>query len=244
MIKGYHLIASSLLLTLGLSALGYHVGTGLVQSRMADRIVTVKGLAERYVEADVATFPITFTAAGNVLADVVSKIEADQKAILTFLTDKGFKNDEILMGRLSVVDQLAQQYRSGEIDNNRFILSANITVRTAQVRLVEDASRRKGELIKQGIVLAESGGPYYFYTRLNDIKPEMIAAATKNARSAAGEFATQAGTTLGNLRRASQGVFSIVARDAVDSDNSGGAQENEVIDKKVRVVSTLEYYLQ
>jgi hypothetical protein len=244
MIKGTHVIFAAFLVMLGLSGLGYHLGEGLLASRTADRFVTVKGLAEQYVEADVATFPISFSVAGDVLADAVSKIEKDQQIILGFLKEKGFAEAEILQGRLSVLDQLAQQYRSGEIQGNRFIINATLTVRSNKVRLVEAVSRSKGELIKKGVILSDAEGPYYFYTKLNDLKPAMIASSTQNALSSASEFAKQAGAKLGSLRRASQGIFSVVARDAVDSDDNNAAQENQVIDKKVRVVSTLEYYLQ
>jgi hypothetical protein len=243
MIKGTHVVFAAFLVMLGLSGLGYHLGEGLLASRTADRFVTVKGLAEQYVEADVATFRIGFTVAGNVLQDALNKAEKDQEAILAFLKEQGFAPEEILQGQLTVLDQLAQQYRSGEIQDNRFILNGVVVVRSTKVTLVETANLSKSRLIKQGILLTDADMPAYFYTKLNDIKPAMIATATQNARASAQEFAKQAGAELGALRRASQGMFSIVARDSVDSDNDGSVQESAVINKKVRVVSTLEYYL-
>jgi hypothetical protein len=244
MIKGTHVVFAAFLVMLGFLGLGYHLREGLLASRTADRFVTVKGLAEQYVEADVAVFPISFSVAGDVLAEAIAKIEKDQQTITAFLKEKGFAEAEVLQGRLSVLDQLAQQYRSGEIQGNRFIINATLTVRSNKVRLVEAVSRSKGELIKKGVILSDAEGPYYFYTKLNDLKPTMIASSTQNALSSASEFAKQAGAKLGSLRRASQGIFSVVARDAVESNDNNATQENQVIDKKVRVVSTLEYYLQ
>jgi len=99
------------------------------------------------------------------------------------------------------------------------------------------------ELLSAGVAL-QSGGPYqggptYLFTRLNDLKPEMIAEATARAREAAAQFAVDSGAALGGIRRANQGLFQILGRDDVTS-----LREEQQIHKVVRVVSTIEYFLE
>ena len=122
--------------------------------------------------------------------------------------------------------------------SNRFIINSSINIRTDQVNLIARISQKTGELVRQGVVLSEYQGPSYIFTKLNDVKPDMIAEATANARIAADKFATDSGSRLGKIKRARQGVFSILPRDGM-----GISSEQHQIDKKVRVVSTLDYYI-
>jgi uncharacterized protein len=103
---------------------------------------------------------------------------------------------------------------------------------------VAELDRLTGELVKQGVVLADTGGPRYLFTKLNDIKPTMLAAATRNARQAAEQFAADSGSEIAEIRRASQGLFEILARDPAP-----GLSEPNQIEKQIRVVSTVEYRL-
>jgi hypothetical protein len=133
---------------------------------------------------------------------------------------------------------LAQQYRPDNIQNGRYILTKTYMVHTNNVDLVDKMFRNVGDLIAQGVILAQGSGPSYMFTRLNDVKPDMIAQATKSAREGAQKFAEDSGARVGDIKTATQGLFSINAR---DDDN---AQESSVIDKRVRVVTTVEYYLE
>src|SRR5690606_34429767 len=125
---------------------------------------------------------------------------------------------------------------------SRYILAQSLLVRSNDVAKVGEAAQRVGELVDAGIVLSSEGQPIsgavYLFTKLNDVKPEMIAEATASAREAAEQFARDAGSTVGPIRRASQGLFQILPRD-----DYPGAYEPKQPVKKLRVVTTLEFLL-
>jgi hypothetical protein len=231
-------LLGTLLLGLGLLGAGFLIGRGFERGRAADRYVTVKGLAETFVAADLAVWPLRFTATGADLGRVQERIDADLATVTAFRTEHGIAADAIQPQRVEVTDLLAQPYRPEGIGDNRFILAQTVIVRTEQVDEVARLNQQSGELVKRGVVLADAGGPTYLFTRLNEIKPEMLAEATRNARLSAEQFAADSASVIADIRRASQGVFEILARDPVP-----GMMEQNQIDKKVRVVSTVEYRL-
>ena len=230
----------ALFIAIGVTAAGWFIGNGFMEGRMGDRYVTVKGLSERDVMADMALWPIRFVAAGNNLDAVQGKIKQDRSRVQSFLTDHGIATESIELQNLEVTDRTAQSYQSGSYEN-RFILAQTLMVRSENVQKIDKASQNIGDLVEAGVILNSDysgGGPTYLFNGLTELKPEMIAEATKNARSSAQQFARDAGSTLGGIRRANQGVFVIMARDKAPM-----LQEEKQIRKTVRVVSTIDYYL-
>jgi uncharacterized protein len=154
-----------------------------------------------------------------------------------FLVDAGFRPEEIKPARLEVTDLLAQTYRQKNFDKARYIVAQTMRVRSVDVARINATSGKIGSLVKRGVVVSDYGGPSYFFTGLNQIKPDMIAMATRNARSAAARFAQDAGTRVGGIRHASQGVFQILPRDR------GDGNERSAIEKTIRIVATVNYAL-
>jgi hypothetical protein len=231
-------LAGAIILGLGLAGAGFLTGRGFERGRSADRYVTVKGLAESFVTADLAVWPLRIIATGDDLARVQEQIDRDLATVTAFLTEQEIEPEAIQPQRVEVTDLLAQSYRPEGIGDNRFIVAQTIIVRTEQVERVARLNRQTGELVKRGVVLADTGGPTYLFTRLNEIKPEMLAAATRNARLSAEQFAADSGSAIAEIRRASQGLFEILPRDPAP-----GLMEANQVDKKIRVVSTVEYRL-
>jgi hypothetical protein len=230
------------LLALGLAAGGFLAGRGFAEARLADRFVTVKGVSERAVEADLAVWNIQFTAGGNDLAAVQRTVARNVELTLDFLERYGIPRGQASVAGLRVVDVAANPYQQGPT-TNRFSITQTIVVRSEEPRVVEAASQSVSELVEAGVVLVSGqeygpGGPTYIFRGLNDIKPEMIAEATARAREAAAEFAADSRSRLAGIRRANQGVFQILPRDPTP----GGGEQNR-IEKTVRVVSTVEYLL-
>lgn len=222
----------------GLAAAGWFVGQGVVHNRVADRYVTVKGLAERDVTSDLAIWPITIVATGDSLPDTQAEIEADIATLSGFLVEAGFSEDEISLGRIQVEDRIAMGYYDPNRQPDRYLIRQPVRVRSEQVELVERMSRQLGEVVREGVIMQDWQGPSYIFSRLNDIKPEMIAEATAEAREAAQQFADDSGAALGGIRTANQGVFVILPRDQVQ-----GANQSDQVHKTVRVVTTITYYL-
>ena len=223
------------LLAVGLIGAGALIGQGVINARVGDRAVTVKGLAERDVQADLAVLPLRFTASGDVLADVQARIDRDLGVVRGFLTAQGYPESAVSLGRLEVADTQSREWGSQNAPA-RFILAQTVVVRTEDVAKVQATSRQLNDLVRQGVVLQDFAGPSYVFTRLNDVRPAMIAEATAAARRGAEQFAKDSGTPLGPIKQATQGSFEILARDQTDAETSS-------LDKRVRVVTTITYSL-
>jgi len=232
------LLLSAVVVAVGTAVGGKFIGDGFRDGRATDRYVTVKGVSEREVSANLAVWPVRITETGDDLGAAQSRLEQAVDALVVFLVGEGIAQDSILRGRVEVQDLLAQAYRPDGVEKGRYILAQTVTVRSEDVSMVSAAASRIGELVKMGVAFAETGGPSYIYTGLNAIKPDMIAEATKAAREGAQRFAEDSGSTVGVIRRANQGVFTIGPRDGWTDGNPAGA-----IDKKVRVVSTIDFFL-
>lgn len=226
------------ILAFGIASAGWLVSQGLVHLRGGERSVSVRGLSERDVKADLAIWPIQYTVTDNDLSAAQTALEDQGKKVETFLKTQGLPDAEVKVQKVEVTDLLAQQYRPDNIQNGRYILTKTYLVRTNNVDLVDAMFRDVGALIAQGVILAQGSGPSYIFTKLNDVKPDMIAQATKSAREAAQKFAEDSGAKVGDIKNANQGLFQIMAR---DDDN---AMESSVIDKRVRVVTGVEYFLE
>lgn len=223
------------LLAVGLGVLGHQLADGLLRFKGAERAVTVKGLAEREVAADTAIWPIRFSAADDDLENLYATLEDQGGLVTAFLQQEGFAADEISQSAPAIVDRRAQGYGNPTAQDLRYAGHATVTVYTRDVQRVRQATRRLTGLGKQGIAIA--GQDYgvrteFLYSNLNEIKPAMIEEATRNAREVAAKFAQDSDSRLGKIRTASQGLFSIQDRDS-----------NTPHIKKVRIVSTIEYYL-
>jgi len=220
---------------LGLAALGYQLGNAAIRFKEFERSVTVKGLSEQEFPADVVIWPIQFTLADNDLAALYGSLADNAGRIRSFLQAAGIAADEISESAPVITDKSAQSYGGSQQPEFRYSAVQTVTVYSSNVEQVRGVMGRLVDLGKQGIAL--TGGDYqnqteYLFTRLNDVKPAMIEEATKQAREVALKFAQDSNSRLGKIKRASQGQFSISPRD-----------KNNPHIKKVRVVSTIEYYL-
>lgn len=222
------------LIAVGLIGAGVAIGGGVINAQTGNRQVTVRGLAERNVTADLAILPLRFTVAGEDLPAVQSQIDADLTRVRSFLTQQGYADDTVTIGRLEVTDTQSQSYAPSP-GTPRYVVAQTVTVRTRDVARVAQTERALNDLVRQGVLL-DFTPPTYVFTKLNDIRPAMIAEATASARSGAEQFAEDAGAPLGPIRQATQGSFEILAREDVDNEATS-------LEKRVRVVATVTYQL-
>lgn len=230
------ILIAVLILAVSIVAGGYLLGDGLKRARMADRAVTMRGLAERDVTADLATWTINLSANGTELSAVQGKIEADTRRIREFFRAAGFPDEAVADAGGSVNSYYNSSRGATVVTVNR-----RLQFRTEDVARAQRAYARQFELIRAGVELQDGSGMQYVFTRLNDIKPEMIAQATRNAREGAQQFAEDSGTSVGGIRSATQGYFSIGPRDGDVSEEGYGGRDSP--HQKVRVVTTIEFYL-
>lgn len=217
----------------GLLGAAYLLANSIVDIKQMERTVEVKGLSEREVPADIAIWPISFNMADNDLVNLYQTIEQQNAKVVDFLKARGFTESEITISTPAVVDKLAREYDSSYASRFRYTASSTITVYTSQVDLARESMIKVVDLGREGIAITgDNYSTQFIYSQLNQIKPEMIEEATRNARQAADKFASDSDSRLGKIKRANQGTFSIENRDSSTAHI-----------KKVRVVSTVEYYL-
>lgn len=233
LIGGIFVVFSAIILSFGFTKILNKTG-----------IVSVKGSANRYVVADKALWNISFVSAGNDLNIINKKIIDDTAKVKEFLKKYQITDEEISSGQLDFTDMEAREYRDPN-QKNRFIVVQNLVVESNNVDAVERASKNLLELIQQNVYIKDSYGsgsmkPVFIFTKLDDIKNQMIDEATEKAKSSADQFAKNSNVKVGKIKTANQGVFVIVGRNKASqySDNEMFQKE-----KEIRVVSTIEYYL-
>ena len=219
----------------GLALAGLLMASGLSSIRRGESVVTVRGVAERDVQADLATWVIATQANGSDLGVVQAKSDADAEAVRSFLAAHGFTPAEIQPRGSSV-----SQYMDNSLGRLNITIRQRILARTTDIGRMEKAFASQAEIIRKGVALDSDGGGgvTYSFTKLNEVKPAMIAEATKSAREAAGQFARDSDTKVGGIRQATQGLFSITGRDG----EAGIGTDTPY--QKVRVVTTIDYLLE
>lgn len=234
-------LVAALVLALGFAAAGLGIGKGLERFRTADRSVTVKGLAEKDVEADYAVWPLGFRRAGADFGAVQRALAEDRDRVVAFLKGQGFIEAEIEIRPLQVQDLWAREY-GGNNQPLRFQGTGQVLVKSTKPTAVEAAALAVDPLIQAGVQLGGTNdgpaGPRYLLRGFNEVKAPLIAEATRNAREQADKFAGEAGATLGKLRNANQGVIQI------GSAGGEGYDDGSARLKRLRVVSTFEYALE
>ena len=236
-------ILRPVIIAAGLALAGLFAGAGFDRGRSADRYVTVKGISEREVKADLAIWPLRLVAANDDLAATNAQLQSSLDKIRQFLTANQIDASQATLQDFSVTDAQTNQYSGGSSAGARFVIRQTVVVRSTNPELIRAASQKVSELVSAGVVLSSggeygSGGPTFVFTGLNKLKPQMIAEATARARESAEQFAKDSRSSIGGIRRASQGIFEILPRDQAD-----GITEASQIVKTVRVVSTIDYAL-
>jgi len=226
-------LASAGVLAIGLMVGGYLLGNGLVRAKDADRSVTVRGLAERDVTADLATWTIAYSATSEDFATAQASVDRDSESIRGFFRELGFPADDLQPTGVNV-----SQFTDNGVQ--RFTVRQRMTLRSTDIKRAQSAVKRQFDLVRRGVVLEEGSGMAFTFTKLNAIKPAMVADATKDARASAEQFAKDSGTSVGSIKSATQGYFEVQAR---DGDSGGGWGVSDTPYKKVRVVTTVDFYL-
>ena len=220
-------------LAAGIACCGAFIYSGISKYAEKDRCVTVKGLSEREVMANRVIWPMRISVQGESLEPLYDQLAAKQKAVQDFLTSNKVPVTDITVSSPSVSDRWEYSYDECiKKHQARYQLSADITVTSRDVPKIINLLNSQLELRKKGVdISTDDYAVQYDYVDLSSLKPEMVEEATKNARSVAQKFAEDAECQLGGIINATQGQFTI------DDDYHRPAY------KKIRVVTTVAYYL-
>ena len=236
------LLGAVAIFAVGLTTSGYALGDGLRRSKMAEhRSVTVRGVSERNVTADLATWTIDFSHQGTDLGSVQQSVDQQARAVRAFFQRAGFRADEVTDSDVSLSREQQRDREGKPVGPQQLLVRRSIQLRTTDVMKARTAYTHQAELLRDGVELSGNSISYTF-TGLNALKPQMIAEATQNARRSAEQFARDSGTDVGRIKTASQGYFSVGPRDGEDCDDCGSTGGSTPF-QKVRVVTTIDYDL-
>lgn len=234
--------ALGLCIALGPALAGFFVYKGILASKRSDRYVTAKGLVERVEKADRGIWEVGFKVSGNNLTELYQKLSHDTEIIENFLKKEGLTPEEISTSSPRVVDLHTREYGGSEsLAPERYMIESAVVVNSKKVDNLNKLSSLTGQFISQGISISRSGARFYL-DKFNSLRPQLIADATKNAQEVAASFAKTTGSQLGGIRKANQGSISMTSLDA-----SPNQEYDEGIDslmKKIRVVASIEFYLE
>ncbi len=230
------LVIAALALAASIVAGSVILGKAVGEFKAYDRYISVKGLAEREFPADSVIWPISFTAAANELPALQQQLAESEQVIRAFLADNGLGDAEATRSTPRITDNYTAYGTNAEqLPPYRYSAQTVLTVRSDKIAEVKKAMSASGDLLAKGVMIVYSYEfqPRFDFTRLNEVKPDMIAAATRNAREAARQFAADSESSVGSIRTARQGVFSITERDPYSPEI-----------KVVRVVTSVDFFLE
>jgi hypothetical protein len=244
-----NMIIVAITLSLGLILSAFILSNGINRLKESNRFVTVRGLDEQSVKSNLVVWQLNFKTTGDKLSETQALLDTQKQSVINFLTTAGFEKENIQPQGIRVIDKQANEYGNGIDNSKRYILLTSVKLRSDKIDLAMQTQQKLSDLIKAGITLTDLGDcgnmPQYLFTKLNDIKIDMLAKATQNAYEAAKQFANNSKSNVGLIRQATQGYFSIEPLDSVEGNSNGGTYcgASESIMKKVRVVTTIDYFL-
>jgi len=211
--------------------------------QLRDQVISVKGYAEHDIVSDRATWSASVTQRDPVLAEGYARLEKSRTALMQYLNDHGFPADKVDLNPVSV-EIVYKRDDKGNRTNviEYYSLSQWLGVSSGEVQKVAKTARESSSLIKDGIELT-SMAPQYIYTKLNELKLQMLGDASDNARQRATLLVQHGGAKLGPMRSANQGVFQITPAFSTEVSGSG---ENDTgsINKVIKAVVTQEYAIE
>ncbi len=234
--KYWILIITAILVALGLIIASMIIASSIRYFKDSDRSVEVKGLAEKLVKADQASWQITLSASSIDLKGIYSAIKNEQNILIDFVNKQGFTDVNITKQPISIRDNYADSMQMDSKKSLRYSATAMVIIMSLDVNKIANAVQNTNSLVESGVIISYSDVSY-LYNGLNSIKTEMLNEALANAKIAGEQFAKQSGSHLGAIKNASQGLFGITAPD-------GSSYNNSTVDKKVRIVTSVKYILQ
>lgn len=207
---------------------------GMTRIMKSERTVTVRGLAEKEVDADMAVWKLSFSVGSNSLVSLQEDVLKQTETVKTYLETHGLPNTDYTILSPEINDATVSMYSNPENRSYDYVAKQTLLIRSSNVQAVKKAAEDTIELLGKGVSVSSDWDAkvQYYFNGLNEIKPEMIAEATKNARAAAEQFAHDSKSKVGKIKNATQGLFSI-------EDAAPGLEYK----KNVRVVTTVVYAL-
>lgn len=212
------------------------------RNRQAD-VINVTGLGSKDFKSDLIVWSASFSASNTDLKAASTTLEQHRDIVRKFLEGQGVNAKEIVFSSVNTEKQYDSWTDEQDRYHNEFKgyrLSQNVEIESKDVEKIEQVSRDVTNLINQGVEIS-SFPPAYYYTKLAELKIEMVAAATEDARTRAEKVAEKAGSSLGKLHNAQMGVFQIIAQNSNDDYGWGGSFDTSSKMKTANITMKLQF---
>lgn len=236
------------IIAIAIAALGFIIGLALLGNAVKNRnkgenTISVTGLGTKTFTSDLITWDGRFSRNSFELQSAYNELASDRKIIEEYLKSKGIKSAEMVFSAVDI--QKMYNYTNDGNGNSSQIFSGyqltqTVSLESKEVEKIENISRNITEIINRGIEFTSST-PNYFYTKLSEVKQQMIADATKDARQRAEKIAENSGAGLGNLKKATMGVIQITAPNSTEEYSWGGTYNTASKEKEASITIKLEY---
>ena len=243
-LKNIQIIILGLCISLATIASTVILSKGLLKiTKFSGEVIKVTGSAEKKIISDYIVWKASFSRRAPELKSAYAMIQEDLKKVKEYLKSKGIKDEELNISPVKtkiLYKKNEKGYNTNQIE--AYLLSQDIEVRSYDVKKVGLISRQSTELINQGIEFI-SDPPKYFYTKLAQLKIEMLARATENAKQRAISMAKSAGNRIGAIRSARMGVFQITPVTSTDV-SWYGENDTSSLEKKVMAVVSATFAIE
>jgi uncharacterized protein len=220
------------------------VGNAYKYKFKSTETITVTGLAEVDFSSDLIVWSGSFNRYGFELKTAYATLKQDEAAIKAYLNGRGIPDSNIVFSSVNITKNYQRRYdeKGNEIsvEFSGYTLTGNVRVESRDIVKVEKLSREITELLEKGIEL-NSNAPEYYYTKLNELKIDLLAKASEDAKTRAETIAKNSGGSLGGIKKATMGVFQITGKNANEDYSYGGAFNTSSKEKTASITLKVDY---
>lgn len=241
--KKYSLLPAALLLSIGLIIAALIIGGTWRKVSRGNVTITVTGSASKQIRSDLAVWDVNFNASSTTLSDAYSKLQEAHNKVKSYLVSKGFSEDKLKFTSINTTTLYVHNDKGAVTDQaSGYRLSQGVSIESNDVDKIDQLSREATELINQGVEI-NSAPPQFYYTKLSELKVEMIGLASKDAKTRAEQIANSTGNKIGEVRSSKMGVIQVTAKNSTDVSDYG-VNDVSSLDKTITAVVSMSFSIE
>ncbi len=238
--KNSQLFNAAVVLAIGLVLASAIIGWSYSRSKKGDESITVTGSAKKRIKSDLIVWSASVTAQSGQISEAYKQLADNVPKVKKYLLEKGIPESQITISSINSVQERekdSEGNQSGKVSG--YSLKQEVQVKSNDVEKVSQVAREATELINQGIFI-ESSAPQFIYTKLGDLKVEMLAEAAKDGKTRAEQIANSTGNSIGTVRSAKMGVMQITAADSNEVSDYG-LNDTSSFEKDITAVVNISF---
>ncbi len=221
---------------------GLILANGYKYKNRVQQTIVVTGLAEKEFTSDQIVWNLNYSRTNTDLKTAYASLKEDEKMVKEYLASNGVPDAEIVYSSVDVNKNFSNSYSEGKSYNvfTGYTLNQKVTIDSKDIDKIEKLSREITGLLEKGIEL-NSTTPAYYYQKLNELKVDLLAKASEDAKQRAKTIAKNSGASLGNLIKANMGVFQITGKNSNEDYSYGGSFNTSSKIKKASITVKVDY---